>query len=387
MDPLKIHPLHIDPNDINMIAVPGGPCAGKSTILAQCHRRFSDMGICAITIPELATEYASNGITPGDSIAFGDFQEAILLGTIEREYRYKQIAKVLKAPGKKIVLTDRGRMDGMAYYDNSEEFFVMAKKYGYEPRDLCPGPYKAAIHLRSLACDNPTLYSCAGNTARTETIEQAQKRDRDTERAWTSHPHLRVIGNLDEKGEPIDIYKKATRLIKEVAHAIGVPVPLEVERKFRLKELPDIPAHFETIDITQHYLETPQGEERLRVRTWRGSSVYYRTIKRSVSTGAREEIESIITADEYVGLLKYVRVDSAPIQKKRIVFVWGNQYFELDVFSGRLSGLILLEIELTDINDHFIMPHFIGECREVTEDKRFSNSRLAKSRIDFPLWS
>lgn len=344
------------------------------------------MGIWAITVPELATEFMVNGIVPEKSISYPAFQEAVLLGIVEREYRCQEIARVMNMP-KKVILTDRGRMDGMAYFSSKNDFFDMARKYGYEPADLW-NPYKAAIHLRSVACDRPELYTRENNAARGEkNVDEACARDKNTEHAWTAHPHLRVVGNVDESGKPIDIQQKTSRVIQHVASAIGVPVPLEIERKFWLKEMPKIPVHHEVIEITQYYLQTPIGSERIRIRTWRDSPVYYRTAKKEIAPGVREEVESIISEMEFLRLLKYVVPDSVPIQKTRYVFVWNDQYFELDVFSGRLAGLILLEIELTDINNACDLPIFIGKYLEVTGQKEFSNSYLARIKNKVPRWA
>lgn len=70
------------------------------------------------------------------------------------------------------------------------------------------------------------------------------------------------------------------------------------------------------------------------------------------------------------------------IQKNRYCFLWKNQYFELDIFISpkRLSGLSLLEIELTEENDKIEIPPFLKVIRDVTEDSEFTNHSLAKKR-------
>ena len=49
--------------------------------------------------------------------------------------------------------------------------------------------------------------------------------------------------------------------------------------------------------------------------------------------------------------------------------------WEVDEFHGHLDGLVVAEIELTDENESFGLPDFIG--REVTGDARYYNSVLA----------
>ncbi|HNS59165.1 MAG TPA: adenylate cyclase, partial [Nitrosomonas europaea] len=56
-----------------------------------------------------------------------------------------------------------------------------------------------------------------------------------------------------------------------------------------------------------------------------------------------------------------------------------GQLFELDVFAGHLSPLMLVEVEFLseDAAQAFIPPPWFGE--EVTEDKRYKNKALALS--------
>lgn len=53
--------------------------------------------------------------------------------------------------------------------------------------------------------------------------------------------------------------------------------------------------------------------------------------------------------------------------------------WELDVFTGRLAGLIIAEIELPDKNTKYVKPDWLGP--EVTNDKRLSNGSLARADL------
>ena len=50
--------------------------------------------------------------------------------------------------------------------------------------------------------------------------------------------------------------------------------------------------------------------------------------------------------------------------------------FEVDVFEGENKGLILAELELSNINDIFEKPYWLG--KEVTNDERYYNAYLSK---------
>jgi len=65
------------------------------------------------------------------------------------------------------------------------------------------------------------------------------------------------------------------------------------------------------------------------------------------------------------------------IEKIRHYHTFGGNIFEIDEFLGTNEGLIVAEIELTDKNQDFLKPDYLGE--EVTNDKRYYNSNLSKN--------
>ncbi len=98
---------------------------------------------------------------------------------------------------------------------------------------------------------------------REESLEKAREVDTDVMAVWTGTPHLRIIDNST------DFDTKLKRLLKEVVAFLGIPKPLEIERKF-LIEYPDIEflnsiKTCRRIPITQAYLTTPE-EGYFRIR-------------------------------------------------------------------------------------------------------------------------
>lgn len=62
------------------------------------------------------------------------------------------------------------------------------------------------------------------------------------------------------------------------------------------------------------------------------------------------------------------------VEKTRYWVPVGNHEWEIDVFSGENSGLIVAELELNSEQETFERPIWLGA--EVTEDKRYYNSYL-----------
>ena len=165
---------------------------------------------------------------------------------------------------------------------------------------------------------------------------------------------------------------------------------LEKEKKFLVKFPTSWSALAEMFDdlidvkrISQTYLKAEKGEQAARVRktieglTGDTETIYHYNKKNPVETGVHEEEEYEITKSQYEKHLKNSNKDKTQVEKSRFVFKYNDQVFELDVFKGPLKGLAILEIELENIDDTVELPPFLKVIKEVTDDERFSNFRLA----------
>lgn len=132
------------------------------------------------------------------------------------------------------------------------------------------------------------------------------------------------------------------------------------------------------MSIEQAYLQQENEGEELRIRMRRigDGATCYLTRKRQIGPGVRSETEKIISLEEYMALKSKRDTKREVIEKKRICFVWQNQYFELDIFT-RPRALMLLEIELTDLQTEVSLPPFLKIEKEVTGDTKYSNHNLA----------
>jgi CYTH domain-containing protein/predicted ATPase len=369
---------------IKIIVITGGPCSGKTTALARLKRMLADRGYKVLISPESATKLILAGMTPGE-LPWPHFQEEILLDTLSQEERILSIATKYRDKGHKVVvLCDRGAMDGEAYL-GAEAYGTLLDSLGFTHRQLCDERYHAVIHLRTAALGAEEFYTLANNEARKETPEEARALDERTLDAWTRHPHPRVIDNST------DFEGKLKRLFAEVCAILGDPVPLEQEDKFLVEPLDPatIPQEVKWTDshIVQDYLVSPTAGEERRVRA-RGdgdSASYFYTVKRYISVGVRAEEEKMITRREYETLLTLRDPERWTIKKRRVCFFWREQFFEVDLFEeSQLESdgtpLALMEAERTDRTPELVLPPFVKVIRNVTGDKRYSNSQIAKCR-------
>ncbi|OQX95337.1 adenylate cyclase [candidate division KSB1 bacterium 4572_119] len=145
----------------------------------------------------------------------------------------------------------------------------------------------------------------------------------------------------------------------------------EIERKFLIKG--DEWRNFAKGTVyRQGYLSTVK-ERVVRVRTIDDKG--YLTIK-GITTGAtRLEYEYEISWKEATEMLDEL-CERPLIEKTRFVIDFAGMKWEVDEFAGENKGLTVAEIELTDEDQHFEIPDWIGE--EVTGDPKYFNSNLIK---------
>ena len=383
---------------IPLIALTGGPCAGKSSAMAYLLDNLADIGVTAVIAQEQATNYFVSGITIPDLITagtLGDFQ-SVLTRAIIREEDGKREAAALMPGEQKVILCDRGILDNAAYVD--EQFFaVLLHELGMS-REEALARYDAVFHLVT-AADGALEHYNLDNEARNETPEEARELDRRTHNAWSGHEHLAIVANRDAAGNQITFDTKLHKLYRGICHALGIPAPVEIERKFLMR--PSVISALQTnvpearaVDIRQAYLEqTDNGtERRIRARMQpdgnladRGNTYSY-TEKRPVSDLIRNESSRMVSLREYVAYEQEERDQERDILKKRRYnFVDAYTYFHLDVFQNR-AGLVQLEVEFTDASEELVLPDWLEQyvVREVTDDARFKNANIALSNPIVP---
>ena len=147
----------------------------------------------------------------------------------------------------------------------------------------------------------------------------------------------------------------------------------EIERKFLLKRLPEKLKRRRHYSIAQGYLATESAGRQVRLRK-KGETA---SLTFKVGRGAhREEREIKLSSKQFAVL--WPATAGRRLRKVRYDIPWKSLVIEIDIYQGKLSGLIVAEVEFPDhvTCRKFEPPAWFG--REVTGEKRYSNVRLAK---------
>lgn len=375
--------------DVPIVAISGGPCAGKTDLLKILPSVLEKMGKSPLIIPEPARMLMRRGIRPEQTGVF-PFQLLCASWHLLKRAELLKKAKTLKDP---VIIADRGIPENAAYCgkDMYENILNLLNLPSVLVRDIY---YTGVVCLVSAAVGAENHYKT--DTERRETLEEARCIDSRTIQGWVGHPHLRIISNADANGRKIIFAEKMQRATRAVLQVLGIPEPEEIERRFlvNLNDAVSLTSSFicPSVDISlkQIYLRQNhrKGSRRIRQRDQKGWKTH--VYEEKVRTSPRRRIEEgrIISSREFEKLARQEADHKChEIVKERTYFVWINNgcynLDELDCFMNprHLRGLRILEKELLFEDDPIAFPPGIEIVREVTDDEKFSNRGLAQKKL------
>ncbi len=151
---------------------------------------------------------------------------------------------------------------------------------------------------------------------------------------------------------------------------------MEIEKKFLIERLPENLEQYSCVRIEQGYLAVYPV---IRIRKW--DQEYILTYKRKEIAEANtdvcmnQEVELPLTEEAFLNLKS--KIDGKMIEKERYIIPYGEKKIELDVFHGDYEGMILAEVEFSNLKeaDDFVPPDWFGE--NVSGDGRYTNVHMA----------
>lgn len=169
-------------NHRKRIVVTGGPGGGKSTAVELFRR---ELGERVIVVPESATMLFAGGF-PRHQNATAQQAAQRAIFHVQRNLEDVQAA----AYPERLLLCDRGTVDGAAYWPGEPEqyFKAMGTTFAAEL-----ARYDGVIFFESAAAGGHSIEG--GNPARTETNAQAARLDLVLQAIWKQHPRYAFIRN------------------------------------------------------------------------------------------------------------------------------------------------------------------------------------------------
>ncbi len=180
------------------IVITGAPGSGKTVITQQIARERPDR---FVAVPEAATQVYTMLQTRWDKLDLEGRHDAQ-----RRMYRLQleQEARLAREHPQKILLLDRGTIDGAAYWPEGSEHFWRDVGSTHE-KEL--SRYDAVILLET--CAVLGLYDGdASNFCRFEDPQAAIQSSQTLRSLWGGHPHLHEVGAFPKLDEKIDTVRQ-----------------------------------------------------------------------------------------------------------------------------------------------------------------------------------
>jgi len=166
--------------DTMRIVLTGGPGGGKTTA-ADLLRR--ELGERVVVVPEAATMLFAGGFPRLDDL---EARKATQMA-IYHVQRGAEDVIAAQYPDR-VLLCDRGTVDGAAYWPNDVDHFFESVASSIEAE---LARYDAVVFFETAAVGGIDIEG--GNPTRTENLPEAVALDRVLQELWSQHPHFLLI--------------------------------------------------------------------------------------------------------------------------------------------------------------------------------------------------
>lgn len=285
---------------ITVVAVTGGPCAGKTTLIEKVRNVASSMpNVQVFFAPEAATILLKSGLNPKSCGDAETFQRFVLEQQLKlEEHAYTAALKYAKQDDahKAIIVCDRGLMDGAAYFADFADFENLLAEYRMKTEDVYKR-YDKVVFLRSAAVGAPEFYTTMDGTPRSETIDEAIMRDKGVYDVWCNHHNFETVENS------FKFYEKLDYAVMHIFGAAGISLPSKKFKRYII-DVPDlydiVTARKASVSSQQFFfLKTDTAEQVVFVKINRkGSEVRY----------SMEEIRQGNVKNQQTDTLEYTRI-------------------------------------------------------------------------------
>lgn len=180
------------------IAITGGPSGGKTTLIEALKKEF---GQKVKVVPEAASILYKGGF-PRVKSYDGYFHAQKAIYEVQKELEALRV----KTNPEQLIVCDRGSLDALAYWPDTEEHFY--KTVGTS-RTIEFSRYQWIIHLDTAT--EPDYDT--SNPVRTEDFHEALLLNEKIKKSWEGHPQRFVI---TAENDFFSKMKKATRVIEAI---------------------------------------------------------------------------------------------------------------------------------------------------------------------------
>ena len=259
------------------IALTGGPCSGKSSILAMLEKELKERGFTVFTSTETAREVVANGINikAYDYEYTLKFQDAIMKWQKLKEELVEQFAKIESKNNPTIILYDRTILDNRAYLISQYDYEKLLSTNELQEYEVST-KYDMILYLISLASIDDMEYIT--DEIRWESKEYSKTLDKKTLDAYMLNENINVFLPTDD----IEIKKEKVlnRILDYIDNKTIRTFDNEYEEELNNEALEKIIKKLnndnsKTIYVTNYHINNKKSNYKLIKQEYKQQTVYY----------------------------------------------------------------------------------------------------------------
>eukprot|EP00929_Paragymnodinium_shiwhaense_P112479 TRINITY_DN80737_c0_g1_i1.p1 TRINITY_DN80737_c0_g1~~TRINITY_DN80737_c0_g1_i1.p1 ORF type:complete len:444 (+),score=104.13 TRINITY_DN80737_c0_g1_i1:71-1402(+) len=342
------------------IVLTGGPCSGKSTMLALIRDRLSKRGMQVITVPEYATHFWANSEGfQGYWVATEQeesLQDILMRYQVMQENMFHEYAALNRKQA--VLLMDRGVMDQKVFCSSDKIWSSALSKNNVTEEQLL-SRYDMVMHLGTCAKKGEYEWGPGSNNpGRYHSPDEAAKTDDRCKEVYEKHRQLRIVPHSQSFEDKVE------QVMKYLEDALGVDGLAGKRQRVavKVKSFPaEILASSNAFVITSTYLDqalqlSVRRRRQVSVEQWQkgldGTPIPPAAESQPADTfEERRSIPAdsylarrVLHEAEYLALAK--RAPSSGVEKHVLSFQVGPAHYELFYFQG-MGGQLLLDCPAT----------------------------------------
>ena len=259
------------------IALTGGPCSGKSSILAMLEKELKERGFTVFTSTETAREVVSNGINirAYDYEYTLKFQDAIMKWQKLKEELVEQFAKIESKNNPTIILYDRTILDNRAYLGSQYDYEKLLSNNELQEYEVST-KYDMILYLISLASIDDMEYIT--DEIRWESKEYSRILDKKTLDAYMLNENINVFLPTDDVETKKE--KVLNRILDFIDNKTIRTVDNEYEEELNNEALEKIIKKLNNdnskiIYVTNYHINSKNSSYKLIKQEYKQQTVYY----------------------------------------------------------------------------------------------------------------
>ena len=376
-------------NKIYLVAVTGGPCAGKTTALMNITENFS-MNYKVFSVPEMATIAINGGVNLVPNKPLSErkhLAKQFIKNVISMENYFIEAAKVEKSDV--LILCDRGVMDIKAYIEY-EAFDEILQELEYTEDQMTSERYDLVCHMVTVADGYEEFYQLKNNRARSETPAQARDLDKTIQEVWMNHQNFRIQSAQSLFDNKIDdIYSAIANLLKmdssyQMSEKYLQPNDLNIE-ELQPNET-NKASFYEKINYLIHNdgIQSVYIKERINNQ---GGKVYSHVIRNKIDDNGKKFIKkNKITKEIYDLFMKQKNPYTESLYRKLTSFIDNNEnyvileYYDDLNYTNKVHTILMTEPLINSKRESFKVPSFFTEFiqKNLTGDDKYTSYYIAQ---------